>query len=385
MMTFLITLCVLPTRPDKIKTKILPTKSHHNLDLKRIKRLSKLRNRFRRVVDKSAMTIIFSNMRGVSPPILLLVCLYGLLQCCVEAETRFLETSKLQGIEPDLTLMLPEEDEDPSTINLVGLGTNGAVRVLLNTADTDVLVVLARRNADTMYIPVSRSYNGFDWEAGPGLHQRLPITCADYGNDRKCQLVLDNSNEDDAYFLTRYTRTVSDDVRIARFLEMATFGPTLSLINNFDYNNVDYGMANFVKDQIENQHVSKHREFYRRHLNVRAVETYKHGVTGPGACERNSRWRSFAFTTKDLAMSNKDASFALTVETTTTPSPAYVISFAGFPRTVLYEQLQYYTNERSQSVLGVLSDGAYPICFIEDIEGRKRIDVSSLPNSYRIK
>ncbi|KAL3937927.1 MAG: hypothetical protein SGBAC_007063 [Bacillariaceae sp.] len=297
------------------------------------------------------------------------------VQCFAEAKRPLVEDArKLQTIEPDLILALPETDEAPSAINLVGLGAEGSVQVLLNTADTDVLVVLSQRNSDTEYIPVGRSYNGYDWEAAPGLHRRLPITCGDLNAVRKCQLELDNSDEDGTYFLTRYTRAVSDNVRVARFLEMATFGPTLSLINTFEYDNLEYGMANFVKDQIENQPVNSHREFYRRHLNVRAVETYKHGVIGPGACERNSKWRRFAFTTKDMAMSKKDRSFALTVEAKMTPSPAYILSFAGFPRTVLYEHPQYYKSERSQTVIGVLSDGVYPICFVEDVQGEKRID-----------
>jgi hypothetical protein len=161
---------------------------------------------------------------------------------------------------------------------------------------------------------------------------------------------------------------------------MTTFGTTLSELDNFDYSNVDQSMALYIKDQIENKPISSHREFYRKHLNVRAVETYKHGVTGPKACEANSRWRSFAFTTKDKKMSDNDPSnFAIKVETKTSSSvTAYLISFAGFPRTVLYQQPQYYDKDRDLTVMGNLVDGEYPICHVEDIEGAKRIDVSPL-------
>jgi hypothetical protein len=274
-------------------------------------------------------------------------------------------------------------EEVVADLDLTGQGADGKVTILMEVAAADILIVLARRNSATEYIPVSRSYDGYDWEAAPGLHQGLSIVCGEVSSARKCQLKLDNSGQDDVYFLTKYSRSVSDQAKVARFLEMATFGPTISEINNFDYSNIDRSMAMFVKDQIENQPINSHREFYRKHLNVRAVETYKHGVTGPKACDRHSRWRSFAFTTKDMQMSQRDQSFAMEIETRTTPSTAHVITFAGFPRTVLYQRPQYYSNERDQTILGSLADGEYPICYVEDIEGSKRLDVSSARETFR--
>jgi hypothetical protein len=88
-------------------------------------------------------------------------------------------------------------------LTMSGFGRN--VTVLIELAPPDELVVLARRNSATEYIPVSRSYDNNDWEASPGLHQRLPITCGLVLNIRKCQLHL-TIESDDVYFLTKYTR-----------------------------------------------------------------------------------------------------------------------------------------------------------------------------------
>jgi hypothetical protein len=226
---------------------------------------------------------------------------------------------------------------------------------------------LARRNSDTEYIPVGRSYDNNDWEASPGLHKRLPIACDMFSSVRKCQLSL-TVDTDDMYFLTKYTHSISEEAMVANFLEMATFGSTLTDLKSFDYSDIDQSMVLYIKDQID-QPINSHREFFRKHLNPRAVETYKHGVSGPKACNKNSRWRRFAFTTKDAAMSFKDKSFAMKVERKREPFTAYLISFANFTRTVLYQRPQYFANVRDTNVMGNLVDGEYPLCYVEDIEG----------------
>lgn len=291
----------------------------------------------------------------------------------------------LQELLSGLEQPLPSIEEEAIDLDLSKLGSNGKVSVLMNVSAPDFLIVLARRNLATDYIPVSRSYDGHDWEATPGLHQRLPILCDAVDGVRKCQLELEKPGRDDVYFLTKYSHSSSNQAKVARFLEMATFGPTMSEINSFNHSNIDRSMALYVKDQIQNRPINSHREFYRKHLNVRAVETYKHGVTGPKACDRHSRWRSFAFTTKDLKMSQLDESFTMrienltvssTLDNITVSSTAYVIKFAGYPRTVLYKRPQYYLDARDQTVVGNLTDGEYELCYVEDIEGSKRVDVS---------
>ena len=42
------------------------------------------------------------------------------------------------------------------------------------------------------------------------------------------------------------------------------------------------------------------RKYWRKRLNARKTETYRIGEAGPHACEKNSRWRRFAFTKLDL-------------------------------------------------------------------------------------
>ena len=274
---------------------------------------------------------------------------------------------------------IPTPEQGMVDLDLSSFG-DGTVTLLMDLAPPDEVVILAKRNSATDYIPVSRSYDGNDWEASPGLHEGLTVVCEGDNSSRKCQLEIENTATD-TFFLAKYVQdnNISDRDKAARFLEMTTFGTTVADLDSLDLDNLDQSMAQFVHDQITNTEISSHRKFYRERLNTRAVETYKHGTVGPHACDTHSRWRTNAFTSVDKQMSDDRQTFFMKVETKTVNlGKAYVLSFGGYPRTVLYDPLQYYEDERDTTIIGTLADGEYTLCYVEDVEGAKRQDVSAV-------
>ena len=276
---------------------------------------------------------------------------------------------------------IPTPEQGMVDLDLSSFG-DGTVTLLMDLAPANELVILARSNSATDYIPVSRSYDGNDWEASPGLHEGLVVVCVGDNSSRKCELEIEKTATD-TFFLARYVQdnNISDRDKAARFLEMTTFGPTVADLDSLDLDNLDLdqSMAQFVHDQITNTEISSHRKFYRERLNTRAVETYKHGTVGPHACDTHSRWRTNAFTSVDKQMSDDRQTFFMKVETKTVNlRKAYVLSFGGYPRTVLYDPLQYYEDERDTTIIGTLADGEYTLCYVEDVEGAKRQDVSAV-------
>jgi hypothetical protein len=118
--------------------------------------------------------------------------------------------------------------------------------------------------------------------------------------------------------------------------------------------------------------------FFRERLNPRTVESYQYGIPGPKACEKNARFRRFAFTYKDLELSRGYSGYwggstglpftPVEVETITVGgADHYAIKFGGEIRTILPTPLQY--NNGGGTV--TLKDGNYTICHVEEVVGDK--------------
>jgi hypothetical protein len=58
------------------------------------------------------------------------------------------------------------------------------------------------------------------------------------------------------------TPPYSTNDEIARFLEQATFGPTLDDIEKFDTSNLQLSFANWVKAQQTIEPMTSHREYF---------------------------------------------------------------------------------------------------------------------------
>lgn len=265
---------------------------------------------------------------------------------------------------------------------------DGLVPVLLPRSSSGTLVTLNRIESD-IYVPVGRSYDGYEWESVAGKEENLDYHCHEPSLSHPCEVYLPiDSNNSSSYYLTVYDHAVSPRAEVARFLERTTFGPTTGEINAWDYGvSKPLGMANWVTDQIDNKGISSHRVHFRERANPRSIETYKYGISGPSACEQNSRWRTFALIRKDLKLSQYELAFNLTIEVVTNGTDVgYVLLFANHIRTVLTEPLAYYGKfANSATVDGQLNVSAsYKLCDVEEIDGSVRTDPDAM-NSFGLE
>lgn len=166
----------------------------------------------------------------------------------------------------------------------------------------------------------------------------------------------------------------------ARFLERTTFGPKWDEIKNLGNQLESDGnkaLAEWVKNQVSLPPTS-HRAFFRKHLNPRAVESYIYGVPGPRACEKNAKFRRFAFTYKDMELSrgtsgdepgNNGLPFTpLEIETIAIGSTNYyALKFNGDIRTISDVPLQYEDNGSTVTI----NDGKYTICHLDEVVGNE--------------
>ena len=168
--------------------------------------------------------------------------------------------------------------------------------------------------------------------------------------------------------------------QVSRFLERATYGPRRIDLSSWNMTmNIKEGMVQWVKDQINNKGLTSHREYFRKRLNPHMIETYKIGVPGPQACERNSRWRRFAFTNHDAQMSNVAKKFYLEIEPVTVNGiTAYVLSYAGEIRTVIYDKLVL--DEDPSVELDMTGGTPYTICWAADVVG----GIREYPDTIRL-
>lgn len=181
--------------------------------------------------------------------------------------------------------------------------------------------------------PVARAFDGRDWQASAGQYAGiLTIECVP--STTACDMHLPPLQEDGVFRLTSYEKYVDptdssqQPAIVARFLEQASFGPTLDLLSEWNYNTFESSFEDWVADQMEKDATS-HREFFRERSNPRWDKAYPTGRPGPHPCEPKSRWRNFAF-------SIKDARKKLTVHSLHDDGNApYVLKVDGYVRTIV--------------------------------------------------
>ena len=320
-------------------------------------------------------------------PLLLLLLLVSqtvVVQAVVTFDNDAIELSLPSnlGILTDITSQLVDENNDK------------LVPVLLPLAPAGKLVTLNAIDKGTVYVPVGRSYNLNHWESVAGTYETLQYECKDpniFGTlTHQCQVYLP-IKDTITYHLTMYTHEISQRAEISRFLERATFGGTPTEILELESatasgggGNLQLSLANYITDQIYNVDVTSHREYFRKRLNPRSIENYKYGITGPNACERNSRYRTFAFTTKDLRLSTYELKYNLEIEQViandNSGTIGYVLKFANHIRTVLTQPLEYYggTGSNTINIEGTVGAGSYKLCYVEEIEGKKRSGINDV-------
>lgn len=249
-----------------------------------------------------------------------------------------------------------------------------------------------QKDVTPTHIPISRSYDGGNWQRTPGRYiSETKIVCGYAVTDGKyntageylCQLSVPRLELGQVgYYLTYFDAgVVSPESRAARFLHRITWGPKLSEIEELGKQvkeKGDLALALYLKEQTEMEPTS-HRQYFRRRLNARSVESYQYGITGPKACEMNARFRRFAFTHKDVELSTGAYGHVagntglpmtkMSVESINLAGAThYQIKFGKHIRTILKNPLQY-SDEGGQLV--TLPDGKYTICSVEEVVGTR--------------
>lgn len=144
-------------------------------------------------------------------------------------------------------------------------------------------------NHDGLSIPVSRSYDGHDWErAGGGVAAGLKDWACD---DLVCSLVLPPAN----YTLT--SKGVADstrDAEIARFLESTSFGVTQDDLKSWMYDS----FTGYIQDQMKLPATS-HRAFFRKRTNPIWSFHHPEFASTMSPCAPGSTWRPRALSLLD--------------------------------------------------------------------------------------
>lgn len=115
------------------------------------------------------------------------------------------------------------------------------------------------------------------------------------------------------------------------FCLFLSFGPTREDINEWDYSDFEGSFKNWVSDQINSVPLSSHREFYRERTNPRMDQVYFSARANTTPCEKNARFRTFAFTSNDMV---RDKKFSVKSIGDGTSGP-FVAMIDGFARTVI--------------------------------------------------
>ena len=296
-----------------------------------------------------------------------------------------------------------QDNNNSSHYEIILAPTNKEGQLLtLTRVDRNVTSLNERRrlngqkDATPTHIPISRSYDAHDWQRTPGRYILETKTICGYAvtngkyntaGEYLCQLSVPKLERDNVgYYLTYFDAgEASPESRAARFLHRITWGPKLTEIEELGKHveeKGDLALALYLKEQTEMKPTS-HREYFRRRLNPRSVESYQYGITGPKACERNARFRRFAFTLKDVELSTGGYGHVagntglpmtkMSVESINLGGATYYqINFGKHIRTILKNPLQY-NNEGGQPV--TLPDGKYTICSVEEVVGTKIGDV----------
>ncbi len=183
---------------------------------------------------------------------------------------------------------------------------------------------------DFTLVPISRSFIGmWDKVAGPYSVKGTKKGKHFY----KLKIPVDSSPvKPFKLFLIAYQRVPLPsqmDMR-ARFLEQATFGPTLESLNGWQFSKGREGFAQWIRSQV-GMDMTSHRAYWRQHADWSMINEGPHytTITPLHPCAQYSRWRDYAFTSHDA--NAVFVSIPITVGATTMT----LLLVNGEPRTVV--------------------------------------------------
>lgn len=177
----------------------------------------------------------------------------------------------------------------------VALASTSGIKFLARSTATSFCGIFIELASGDL-IPYARSYSGNDWEPSPGP-KAVPssgIVCGDLA----CTVDLPQQSSGSYVIMTKPTSTLADKEKIARFLEMTSFGPMMSGITSLDTGGFgENERAAAVRAQMELPK-SSHREYFRLHANAKLDATTQVARTDH-PCDPNSKWRDYAYTRLD--------------------------------------------------------------------------------------
>jgi hypothetical protein len=138
--------------------------------------------------------------------------------------------------------------------------------VELSKSKSNGICTLVQTNGDFLVF-VARSYSGNDWEPSAGKFS-VVFDCDE--EDCTTTTPLPELPTGFVYQLTSFDEPnySSRDIA-ARFLEQATFGPTMDEIDKFNGSTTTSAFARWMQNQMTNVPVLSHRALFRQHLNAR--------------------------------------------------------------------------------------------------------------------
>ena len=179
-------------------------------------------------------------------------------------------------------------------------------------------------NEDYYIVPVARSYNNRNWErvAGPYAQDLSISSC--------CSLNIPNLPKlpTGKFVLMSFSHQPSNREKVSRFFQQTTFGPTLDLINSWNYNNgLNREMGKWVKTQMDESQTppTSHRAYFRERVDFQMKNQSSHRYRRPRhPCAKYARWREYSFTSDDYDKGIK----------VTRRNGQFLISIDGRPRTL---------------------------------------------------
>eukprot|EP00804_Cyclotella_cryptica_P011127 CCRYP_019061-RA/>CCRYP_019061-RA protein AED:0.09 eAED:0.09 QI:216/1/1/1/0.83/0.69/13/1964/1704 len=175
--------------------------------------------------------------------------------------------------------------------------------VILPQSTPGTLLTLSQISSNSNFsLPVSRSYDGYEWEK---LHPLLlPVDCS---IPTSCFIEIPpyNGSANVHYIIQKYSpQGKSNEQQFAKLLLQGTYGPTLESLQAA----ISSGSATaWVADQI-NTVPTLLREHYRRRTNA-YIKTDLHHHATRLACESGSRWNRHAFNRwRDVGKTIKEVS-----------------------------------------------------------------------------
>jgi len=185
----------------------------------------------------------------------------------------------------------------------------GTVMIGVSAQDTVCTLTMVTMDGSRVVksVPLARSYNGDGWEVAGGDIASKRYTNGFLCYSQGCQIDLPALDPDVQYHLASYSHSLNRRDEMARFLETATFGGTSTEIEQLtssakSLGNDNYGaIVEWFKSQSDNEVTSltSHRKFWRERVSPR-IPTATNVGSPDHACDKDSRWRSFAFVRNDF-------------------------------------------------------------------------------------